>query len=494
MPTRKKILFIEPSRSAPREDTHINIKLPLGFLYMAGVLEKNSFEVKILDCPLYCRVRRKTSDTTVRIGHTPKQLVDIIKNHEPDIVGVSCAYTMYESDSFEVINTIKSKFKDVLLVVGGAHSSANPEYVLRNKNIDIVVIGEGEETMLEIAKRYSAGGALDNINGTAVMAGNAMKINEPRAYIEDLDVLKPAWHLIDLQTYFNHPDNSFATMRRNAVDIITSRGCPGNCVFCSIHTVWGRKWRGRTPLNVVDELEMLQKKYGAKQFRFQDDNLTLSKDRIIAVCNEIVRRKLDIKWDTPNGIAIWTLNEDVLLKMKQAGCYRITFGIESGCKKTQKYVGKVVNLDRINRIIDYCHKIGLWVCATFIIGFPEETREDIHETEDYILSSKINFPFIYSAQPLQGTRMYTDFKKHNLIKNDFIDFSQMGDTKYDTLHMKAAELNQIRQRLYKKFYMRKTVSYLNPERAYREFLSKIRSIEDLKYVLRMAKAVLFEYQ
>lgn len=487
-----KILFINPPLSYPSNAKFTNLKLPLGFLYMAGVLEKRGFEVNILDCPLYYQYHKQVDDSTVKIGLPFNKIKEIICRFNPEIIGVSCAFSMYEHDSFELIDFIRKNFRKPLIIVGGAHSSANPVYVMRNKNIDMVVIGEGEMTMLEIAEKFRNKQSLNNLRGTAVRMNNKIKVNKLRDFIEDLDDLRPAWHLLDMEKYFDHPDNSLATMRKRSIDLITSRGCPANCVFCSICTVWGRKWRGRSPKNVVDEIEFLSKKYGAAQFRFQDDNLTLNKERIIEICNEIIKRKLDIKWDTPNGVALWSLDKEILLKMRQAGCYRTTFAVESGSKMTQKYIGKILDLEKINDLIDYCHQIKMWICATFIVGFPGEKIKDILETEKFMTSSKINFPFLYIAQPYQGTRMYEDFKKEGLIKEHFVRLSNVGKTYYDTLNFKSKELNYLRNRLYKRFYMKKMLSYMNPINFYSEFLSKVRSLEDVKYVIKMIKVVMFQ--
>ena len=484
-----RILFINPPLSQVRGNVSTNLKFPLGFLYLATPLERDGFGVKILDAPLHYRTVTRVDDTTVRIGMTFEQIAEEIRSFAPRIIGVSCAFTMCEADSFAAIDFIKQRFPSVLLVVGGAHTSANPGYVLRNRNIDLAVIGEGELTMLEIARRFRSGQALQDIRGTALVSDGQVRTNEPRDYMANLDEYGASWHLLDMAQYFAHPYNSNATMRRNAVDLVTSRGCPGRCVFCSIHTVWGRKWRPRTPGNVVDEMEMLCRQYGARQFRIQDDNLTLDKRRIMEICDEIIRRKLDIRWDTPNGIALWTLNEDVLKKMRQAGCYRVTFGIESACARTQQYIGKIVDLQRIRDAVECCHRIGLWVCGTFIIGFPHETLEEIRETERFILKSGFNFPFLYVAQPMQGTRLYEDFKAHNLLPDNFRQMSSVGQTRYDTLHFKWYELNSLLQGILLKFYAYKTLSYLNPVRLYREFVSKIRSWEDCAYVLRMAAEI-----
>jgi magnesium-protoporphyrin IX monomethyl ester (oxidative) cyclase len=491
---KNKVLFINPPQSCGIKARYSNFKFPLGFLYMAGHLEKKGFEVKILDCPLHYRKRKIVSKDTVKIGLFSKDIEREILDFKPDIVGVSCAYSAYEQDSFEIIELVRKiepkLGKKVVVVVGGAHTSANPAYVLRNNNIDIAVIGEGEEAMLEIAEKYSRGKSLDSIKGTAVRKNKNIKINQPRQYIQNLDNLKPSWHLLDMPLYFNHPDNSSVTLRQPSIDIITSRGCPGNCVFCSIHTVWGRCWRGRSVKNVVDELEFLFKKYNVRQFRIQDDNLTLDRKRILGICSEIIKRNLDIRWDTPNGIAIWTLDKEVLRMMRKAGCYRITFGIESGSKRSQEYVRKIVDMGKIKDLIDYCHKIGIWVCSTFIIGFPYETKEDIEETKRFILNSKINFPFVYIAQPYPGTDMYNDFKKENLLDSVHAT-SNIGNSRYNTLNFTNKELNRIRSNIYKRFYLKKTLFYLiNPMKLYSEILSKIRTYEDIKYLFKNMKSIL----
>jgi radical SAM superfamily enzyme YgiQ (UPF0313 family) len=238
---------------------------------------------------------------------------------------------------------------------------------------------------------------------------------------------------------------------------------------------------------VLDELELLYKKYGVRHFRINDDNLTLDKKRILEICQGIVKRKLNIKWDTPSGVAMWTLDEEILDAMKKSGYYRITFGIESGCEKTLKYVGKNIDLERARELIDYCHKIGLWTASFFIIGFPYENSSDLDKTVDYIVNSKINFPFVFLAQPYPGTRMYDDFIKENLLEQGFKQASSFILSKYHSKYFTAKQLNQIRAGIYKKFYVRKLLRYTNPFIFYREFLSKIRTFEDMNYVYKIIK-------
>ena len=490
---KNKIMFINAPQSSNMGTTFTNLKFPLGFLYMATELEKKGFEVKILDCPVYYEKKRIVNDHTVKIGLLPEDIKKEIKDFQPDIVGVTCAYTAYEHDAFETIDFVreaeKEMGKEILVVVGGAHTSANPKHVLRNKKIDLAAIGEGEETIVEIAENYRDGKSLKDITGTAVMEEERFRINKTRPYIQDLDHLSPAWHIIDMNLYFNHPDNHQVTLRGPAVDIITSRGCPMECVFCSIHTVWGRKWRGASAKKVADDMELLVNKYGVKQVRIQDDNLTLNRKRTIEMCDEIVKRKIDIKWDTPNGVAFWTLNEEIIEKMSKAGCYRITFGIETASEKSQEYVGKKCDIKKINELIDICHKHGMWVCSTFIIGFPYETKKEIDETKMFVSNSKINFPFVYVAQPYQGTDMYYDFKKEGLLQSFQIE-SNVGRTKYSSKFFSHEELNKMRTKLYLRFYLKRLLNYTNPFKLYEEFLSKIKSVEDVKYVYRNTSSIL----
>jgi molybdenum cofactor biosynthesis enzyme MoaA len=258
-----------------------------------------------------------------------------------------------------------------------------------------------------------------------------------------------------------------------------------NCAFCSVQTIWGRKWRAMSANNVVDQIEYLYKK-GVKHFRINDDNLTIDKKRIIAICDEIIKRKINIKWDTPSGVAMWALDEEVLTAMKKSGYYRITFGIESGSYDTLKYIGKNIDLDKARNIIATSHKLGLWTASFFIIGFPYETREDIQKTEDFIVNCGVNFPFVFIAQPYAGTKMYEDFKK---IGCDVEALSNSTVSKYNTVNFKAEELNEFRKQIYIKFYKKKIWSYCNPITFYKEFLSKIRSLEDLKYTTKMMMAI-----
>ena len=487
-----KILLINPPLTGEFSAGISTIKIPLGLAYIAGYLEKFDYKPKILDCMAYYEEVKKLENDYYRVGLSEKKIISKIKESNPDIIGISCSFTIYEKDSFELANLIKKINKKIIVVAGGAHTSANPHSVLKNKNIDIVVIGEGEKTFLSIIKNIKNKKKLQNIKGTAIKLNGRIKINKQEEYIKNLDEIPfPARHLLPMKRYLKHPQNSIANMRRPTTEVITSRGCPFNCIFCSIHSVWGRKWRARSAKNVVDELESLYKKYDIREFRFFDDNISWDKKRMIDICNEIIKRKLDIKWDTPNGISLATLDWTVLKKMKQAGYYKTIICIESGCEKTLKFIRKPLTLNSAKKIINICNKLGIWTWSTFVIGFPDETREEIQKTIDFAKKSGLNFSSFYVAQPYPGTEMYDVFEKKGLIKGKLvggmIEGSSLVNTKYDTLHFSARELRNLQKKAYSDFVKYRILLYLNPMKFYKEFLNRIRNLEDLGYVLRMFK-------
>ena len=492
MEQKTKILLINPPLTGKVSSGIFTVKTPLGLAYIAAYLEEHKYKPEILDCIAYYKEVKKLGDGCYRIGLSEEKIISKIKKFNPDIIGISCSFTIYEKDSFELANLIKKINKKIIVVAGGAHTSANPFSVLKNKNIDIVVLKEGEKTFLDIVKNIQNKRELQNIGGTAVRLKNKIKVNKSMEYIQNLDELPfPARHLLPMKKYFEHPQNSIANMRGPTTEIITSRGCPFNCIFCSIHTVWGKKWRARSAKNVVDELEHLQNKYGTKEFRFFDDNMTWDKKRIIEICDEIIKRKLNIKWDTPNGVSLNTLDEEVLRKMKQSGYYKIVMCIESGCEETLRFIRKPLTLNSAKKIISICNKLGIWTWSTFVIGFPDETKEDIQKTIDFAKKSGLNFSSFYVAQPYPGTDMYDVFKKKGLIKGKLVggmvEGSSLVNTKYDTLHFSARELRDLQKKAYSDFIKYRIILYLNPIKFYKEFLNRIRNLEDLWYVLRMFK-------
>ena len=484
---KPKVLLINPSLRGHINAGLDNLKVPLGLAYIAAYLEKKGYtNIKILDAfsegPMI-----KVKPNLWHVGMSYEKIKEYIKEYNPDILGITCSYSVYADDSIEIAKIAKEVNKKIIVVFGGAHVSANPEAVFKNRYVDIVVKGEGEETFFEIVDNYYNKRDLTNINGTILIKGGKLKTNKPHELIKNLDDIPfPARHLLDMKKYLEHPWNSLGTMRKPATDIVSSRGCTCQCVFCSIYTIWGRTWRGRSAKNVADEIEFLVNAYGIKQIRFQDDNVSWDKKRMHEICDEIINRKLNkkIRWDTPNGIAIWTLDEELLRKMKKSGYYRLAPSIESGSLDTIKFIKKPISFDFVKKILKIANKVGLWTVSPFIIGFPYETKEDIRKTIDFAKNSELDFALFYIAQPYAGTPLYNIYEKEGLLNLGIQPSSSVQDTKYNTKNFTAEELIQLRRQAYKEFYRSRVIHYLNPINIY-YFFKKCTNLEGFMHIIKM---------
>ena len=493
------LLIFPPSTIYGADLTIPAVVPPLGLCYLGGYLEKHGYKnITILDARSLSKGRILREGNRALYGLTDKEIEDYIKNVGPDVIGISCMYTAYSGDTHRLARTIKNMDKNIPIVIGGAHASTFPDLVLKDTNVDVVSHYEGEETFLEVVRAIEGKKGFAGIKGISYRENGAIIKNPKREFIDDLDTIPfPARHLVDMDLYLDSEPTTFG-MRAPATTFITSRGCPQSCVFCTIKTVWGdMNFRARSAKNVVDELEHLQKTYDIEEFYWMDDAAGTTKKRLIAICDEIIDRKLNIKWTTPNGIAHWYLDEKVLDKMKAAGCYRVTFGIESGNLETRKYIGKPFALEQATRMLAHANKIGLWTICTFIIGFPVENEESIMDTIDYACNCGTDMAVFYLLCPHPGTDVYQDFQKEGLLNLEHIldpasfsseeDFekigTQLGGSGSSTKHLSQTQINDYMNLAYKRFFKTRLMNSLNPIRT----LRKIRNFEDLKYTVRVGK-------
>lgn len=404
-----KVLLVNPFLEVLPDDP-ADISPPLGLAYLAAYLEKKGIRVAILDIAAEGIKQKKKRNKKLRYGLNNQEIIKRIKNYAPQIVGIGCQSTLHAAEAQETACLVKKANPQILVVMGGAHPSVARKELLTDKNIDLVIKGEGELTFWEIIKRFQKKESLKKILGT--------NNNPARPRIKNLDVLPfPARHLLPMEIYWQQArQKTNYNFGQRAMTMISSRGCPGNCVYCSVGTIWGRIWRGRSAKNVVDEMENLIKVYQTDEIHFLDDSIGVDKKRLAAICKEIIKRQLKIKWTTPNGLAIWLLDKRLLKLMKQAGCYRLTFGLESGNQEIlQDYIGKHYDFDQAKELISFASQIGLWTIATFILGFPDETRKQIEDTINFAISTDLDFAVFYLANPFPGTPMYDDFLKKNLL-------------------------------------------------------------------------------
>jgi len=463
----------------------------LGLAYIAAVLEENGYQVKILDAlALGNEQIEDLGNGIVRVGLTEQQIKEHISNYAPDIIGVSCVFSAQEIDHLRVARFAKETCPKAIVVCGGAHASVSPESLLRDKNIDLIVKGEGEITALELVKSIEAGDNCAHLTGTITKnEDGSILYNPPREHIADVDTLPfPARHLLPMEKYFEFQKKGRVLyryyMRKPVANIVTSRGCPFNCVFCAVQTVWGRTWRGRSAKNVVDELEFLTKKYGIKEFSAQDDNIGLHRKRLIDICDGIIEAGLDLKWATPNGIYLWRLDEEVLTRMKKSGYYRANLGIESGDPRTLKFIGKRADFDKIKHILHVCDRLGIWTYGAFIIGFPDEDRESINKTLNAPAELGVDFASFFVAQPYMGTRLRAVFEEEGLLKPGEQRTSYIVSSSYNTKYFTAKELTEFQQAAYGKLIRRRIMRTINPMNI-GQIIFKVNSPEKFLYFLRL---------
>jgi radical SAM superfamily enzyme YgiQ (UPF0313 family) len=402
----------------------------LEIAYIAALLERQ-YKVLIIDAPTEGRRNLEQIDgTKYRVGLTNREIADRIRRWSPDVVEIHIPFSGWWKTAYEVASIVKSIDKDIITVLSGLHPSARPVDSLMQPNIDFVVIGEAEYTMLELVgvleQRTTEG--LKKVRGIGYIKNGETVITPPRPAIQDLDSLPfPARHLLPMEEYFAAVKEvpPRGEIRKPWTMMITSRGCPYNCVFCSVHVVMGRKWRGRSPENVVDEIEQVVHTYHVKQIDFLDDNMTLNKKRMENICDLIAKRGLDIEWYTPNGIRADGLDENLLTKMKASGCKKIRIAPESGVQRVvDQIIKKNLDLKKVENAVILSRKVGIKVGCFFILGLIGETKEDIKATIKYAYKLRQlgadSFYFSY-ATPLYGTELYEQAKRGGFLRDCFSD-------------------------------------------------------------------------
>lgn len=492
------LLFSQYFSSSQETPDKVFSTVPINLLCLASYLKERKIDCKIYELGAFGSFDIKIENKRVRCGLSDSEIEEILRKEAPKLVGIGCVYTRHYIDILSLVKLIKKVDPSIKVVVGGNHATSYWDTVLQEQEIDFVIRGEGEITFYELCKNILEGEYnYETIKGLAYKDnfGN-VKNNIAREFISNLDDLPiPDYDLIDTRRYVNPVNKSPFAMRYPAIGIITSRGCPGTCIFCTVRGVWGRSWRGKSAIRTVDEIELLVKKYGVREIDFLDDSASLDKKRWEGICNEIIKRKIDVKWTTPNGIAHWTLDKELIRKMKKSGCYRITFGIESGNLETRGFIRKTHSLEQAKEVISYANQIGMWTISTNILGFPYEKEESMNDTLEFAKKSNVDFAAFYLLAPHAASDVYKYFKDEGLLDFDFMlnkvtfdenKFERMNkmldDRGIDTKYFTADEMKSLQLKFYKSFIIHRAISYIiNPLC----ILLKIQSFEDFRYSMRL---------
>lgn len=419
--------------------------LPLGLGYIAGVAKKHGFDIEIIDS--------YAEDLTI------EETVSRVLNNNSQVVGISTVTPTVPS-MLAIAKGIKDKSlgQPPLIVSGGAHSHIMPSQILETGLVDVAVRGEGELTFLELIKNVERNNKdFSTIKGISYRKADKILHNPDRQYLENLDSLPyPAYELLKMHLY-SAPLHWLVA--EPAYQMIISRGCPFNCIFCGIKAL-GRAVRVRSVNNALDEIEFLHKNYGAKEIMLVDPAFPLSRKLGAEFCYEYIRRGLHKKvfWVTETRVDV--VDEELLGLMYKAGCRLVEFGLETGSEKTLKRIKKNTTLQQARDAIKWSKKAGLEVFSSFIIGFPGETRQDMQETIDFIKSLDIDYPKINLLVPYPGSAVYAEIiKERPDISREwdkYTSFSSMTENEpvYVPDGISAEELKSFHKRAYKQIYLR----------------------------------------
>ncbi|UCD84424.1 MAG: cobalamin-dependent protein [Deltaproteobacteria bacterium] len=330
--TIENILLIYPPSTQSIVVPHLCCTHPLGISYLGAVLKKD-YEVKLLDTTAEGHQNVKNlGNGLVKYGLSDNEIKKRILDYSPNVVGITCLDSSQMPFVRRICQLAKEINPQIITIIGGAHPTFLASEIIIESSIDFIILGEGEGTLPSLLERFNRGQDYSDLDGITFRKDGKIQVNPKTKYIENLDELPfPARELLPMKKYvaINTSMNVFSKSNHWA-PIITSRGCTAKCTFCSSANFWGNQYRVRSAKNVLDEIELLVKEYNIKEIQFCDDNLILNKERAMDIFQGIIDRKIKIFWNTPNGIALWKLDEELLQLMKASGCYELTLAIESG--------------------------------------------------------------------------------------------------------------------------------------------------------------------
>lgn len=390
------------------EETHP----PLGLAYIAAVLERACHQVKVRDM----QYLGKWETVTREIGRE-------LEGFSPDIVGITC-YTDSRWEALNAIKLIKTKRPEIITVLGGPHASILYQQIMENfPEVDMIVIGEGEYTMLELAQAIDSKGSFYKINGLVFRENGRIIKTDFREVEKCMDNIPfPARHHLSLDSYEicknykNHIWQGKPLTEYKYSTITTSRGCTARCTFCATSHFWGN-WRGHSAEYVLDEIEILYKDYGIRYFVFNDDALTINKQRMFDICDGIIKRKLVICWVAATRID--SLDKDLLKIMKDAGCYQLGVGIESVDDRLRESIGKRLPRYKMYDVFKWAEEIDFNLVPFLMIGNPCETKETVIATRDFLKNIKYQFISLRIAVVYPGTPLYELAKGQGFIDDSY---------------------------------------------------------------------------
>lgn len=418
--------------------------IPIGLAMVGAVIDRlKRHHVEILDLAL--EPSTEAAEKKLRERLTGERRYDL--------VGLTCMTVEYEP-SCAAARIVKSIDPAIKVVFGGQHPTIQTEEVCRNDFCDFVVVGEGEETFLDLIHALEQKAPPALIFGLAYKEEGQVVVNPPRPAIGDLDTLPfPAYHLLDVERYFELEAARYTPKHKRCLQIFTSRGCPWRCTYC--HDLFGKKFRARSAENVLAEIRLLYDQYGVRELMVEDDIFNLDMDRAKKICDLIIESGMKIYLQFGNGLRLERFDEELVRKLALAGAHHIAIAIESASPRIQRLIKKNLKLDKTQQVFTWMRKYKINSLGFFMLGFPFETQEEIEQTIRYARETDLDEALFSIVVPYSGTELNRQVAEMGLFDPDTASRGGASITLIKSPNFDFATLKRLQRKAYFTFFISK---------------------------------------
>ena len=453
-----RILLISPSQENVYGKKMMPNYPPLGLLYIGTVAKNAGHDVRLVDIDT-----EQIKDTTFD---------SIFREFNPEVVGLTCTTPIFKN-ALEWASRCKKLKRKITVVMGGVHATSDSREVIKEKSIDIVVVGEGESTARELFDVLSSKNkSLRKVKGILYKQNSKVVITEPRELIVNLDTIP-----FPDRSLLIHPERFYPIDAINlpAVGMMTSRGCPGGCTFCCARNVFTRRFRFRSTENLIEEIEMLVNK-GVKEIHFLDDAFSIDKRRALDFCREVRKRKIKVSFQFINGLRADFVDREILLALRLMGVKTIGFGVETGNEDVLRRIKKGITLKTTRKAYRLSKKLGFETWAFLIFGLPGETEESARQTVEFTKELDPDFAKFLILKPYPGSEVYQELRANNLLLST--DYNQYGiytSPVHNLPSFSSERMLYWQKRAFWEFYLRPAKIFSH--------LKRVRSLTQLKLLI-----------
>lgn len=438
---QNKVVLLRTPMVVPKWSHAFSICPPLGMAYVAAALRQAGYGVRCIDSlgeAPFQKIICENNSNFINFGLSSEEIIQRLASEDFNMLFVSLMFSHDWPMTKGIIKLVKKSFPDTLLVCGGEHISACPEFCMKEcPEIDICVLGEGEETGVDIVKTVAQKKSFSDVKGIVFRSGGKITRNPNRARINKLeDIPRPSWDLFPLENYLK---NSFGygVNPGRSMPMLVSRGCPYECTFCSSPQMWTTKWQAREVDWVLDEMQFYIDKYKAQNFDFYDLTTVVRKDWIVEFCQKLIKKNWNITWQMPAGTRSEALDDEALELMILSGQRNISYAPESGSITTLEKIKKKIKIDTMKKSLGSALSKGMNVKLNLIMGFPNETNREIFQTLNFMKDAAVlgvHDVYVACFSPYPGSELFDQLHDNSQIaKMDdeyFLNLTSYSDIRH----------------------------------------------------------------